>query len=411
MKSVQILATAMLTCTLAGCHTSERINYPAAPQDGTTDTIFGMEVPDIYRPLENDTAPATLAWVEAENKVTQEYLSKIPYRKAIGERLTQLANYAKRGLPHRGPDGKYYFSENDGLQNQYVIYRSTTPDGKEREVFLDPNKLSEDGTVALGGYYHSKDGKYTAYTINRSGSDWVEIYVMDTATGELLDDHIEWAKFSGATWDGDGFYYSAYPRPEAGKEFSNANENHNVYYHKIGTPQSEDTIVFSDPANPLHFHGAELAETDPTLFVTIGGQGVGNALKMRRNGAWVTVSPDQEYAADVIDVINGKVYLLTNYGADRKRIVTADVANPGRENWQELVGQLEDGVITGAGMAGEDMYVQYQKDATDHVAIYDLKGNKKKEIELPILGSVGLSTSQKYPDEVFYSIGSFTSPN
>ena len=242
-----------MTCAMAGCSTSGKLNYPAAPQDGTVDTIFGIEVSDIYRPLENDTAPATLAWVEAENKVTEEYLSKIPYRKAIADRLTHLTNYTKRGLPSRKADGKYYYSENDGLQNQYVIYRTSDLSSPDREVFLDPNTLSDDGTVALGSMSQSKDGKYTAYTVNRSGSDWVEIYVMDTETKELLPDHIEWAKFTDAIWDGDGFYYSAYPRPEEGKEFSNANENHQVMYHKLGTPQSEDKVVFADPAHPFHF--------------------------------------------------------------------------------------------------------------------------------------------------------------
>lgn len=280
MKPFHIIATAMLTCTMAGCHTSEKLNYPAAPQDGTVDTIFGLEVSDIYRPLENDTAPETLAWVEAENKVTQQYLSQIPYRGAIAERLAHLNNFVKRGVPSRENDGKYYYAENDGLKNQAVIYRTADLKSGDREVFLDPNTLSDDGTVALTGTFQSKDGKYTAYTISRSGSDWTEIYVMDTATGELLPDHIEWAKFTGAEWDGDGFYYSAYPRPEAGKEFSNANENHQVYYHKLGTPQSEDTIVFSDPANPLHFHSAGVASTEPVMFVSIGGQGVGNALKL-----------------------------------------------------------------------------------------------------------------------------------
>ncbi len=411
MKPTVILATAMLTCTMAGCSTSaEKINYPAAPQDGTVDTIFGMEVSDIYRPLENDTAPATLAWVEAENKVTEEYLSKIPFRKAIADRLTHLNNYVKRGLPSRKNDGKYYYSENDGLKNQYVIYRTDDLASGDREVFLDPNTLSDDGTVALGSISQSKDGKYTAYTINRSGSDWVEIYVMDTATKQLLPDHIEWAKFTDAVWDGDGFYYSAYPKPEEGKEFSNANENHQVYYHKLGTPQSEDTIVFSDPANPLHFHRGYVADTDPVMFVSISGQGVGNAVKMRRGGAWVTVSPDQEYDCDVIDVIDGKIYILTTYGADRKRVMVADVANPSRENWRELIPQT-DAVLKYANVTGDEMYVAYQKDASDHVAIYSLDGKKKSEVELPGIGALALSTSRNHPEDVFYSLSSFTFPS
>jgi len=399
----------MLTCSLAGCHSSGKINYPAAPQDGTVDTIFGMEVNDIYRPLENDTAPATLAWVEAENKVTEEYLSKIPFRKAIAERLTHLNNYVKRGLPSRRNDGKYYYAENDGLKNQYVIYRTGDLASDDREVFLDPNTLSDDGTVALGSITQSKDGKYTAYTINRSGSDWVEIYVMDTATKELLPDHIEWAKFTDAAWDGDGFYYSAYPRPEAGKEFSNANENHQIYYHKLGTPQSEDTLVFSDPANPLHFHSAFVADTEPVMFVSIGGQGVGNAVKMRRGGSWVTVSPDQDYDCDIIDVIDGKIYILTSFGADNKRVMVADVANPSRENWRELIPQ-SDRVLKYVRLSGDNMYVAYQKDASDHVAVYTLDGKEKSEINLPGIGSLAFSASRNHPEDVFYSLSSFAFP-
>ena len=401
----------MLGLTITACSAGHgSIKYPEAPQDGTVDTIFGLTVSDIYRPLENDTAPATLAWVEAENKVTQDYLSKISFRKNIADRLTTLNNYVKRGLPSLKNDGYFYYAENDGLRNQSVIYRSKDlADDSAREVFLDPNTLSDDGTVALDGIFRSKDGKYTAYTINRSGSDWAEIYVMDTETRELLPDHIEWAKFTGAEWDGDGFYYSAYPRPEAGKEFSNANENHQIYYHKIGTPQSEDTLVFSDPANPLHFHSAQVAESDPVLFVSIGGQGVGNAVKMRRGNDWVTVSPDQQYKTDIIDVIDGKIYILTTWGADRKRLMVADVKRPSRENWQELIPQGE-GVMKSVSLVGDDLYVVNQKDATDHIEIYSLDGTRKGEIKLPILGSVSLSTSRRHPESVYYALSSFTSP-
>ena len=401
----------MLGLTITACSAGHgSIKYPEAPQDGTVDTIFGLTVSDIYRPLENDTAPATLAWVEAENKVTQDYLSKISFRKDIADRLTTLNNYVKRGLPSLKNDGYFYYAENDGLRNQSVIYRSKDlADDSTREVFLDPNTLSDDGTVALDGIFRSKDGKYTAYTINRSGSDWAEIYVMDTETRELLPDHIEWAKFTGAEWDGDGFYYSAYPRPEAGKEFSNANENHQIYYHKIGTPQSEDTLVFSDPANPLHFHSAQVAESDPVLFVSIGGQGVGNAVKMRRGNDWVTVSPDQQYKTDIIDVIDGKIYILTTWGADRKRLMVADVKRPSRENWQELIPQGE-GVMKNVSLVGDDLYVVNQKDATDHIEIYSLDGTRKGEIKLPILGSVSLSTSRRHPESVYYALSSFTSP-
>ena len=404
------LMTTLALGTLGSCSQQKQLSYPAAPSDGTVDTIFGMTVPDIYRPLENDTAAETLAWVEAENAVTEAYLSQIPFRSKINSRLTDLTNYLKRGLSYRDNDGMFYFYENDGLKNQSVLYRKPSLDSEEREVFLDPNALSDDGTVALTGVSQSKDGKYTAYTISRSGSDWTEIYVMDTKTKELLPDHIEWAKFTGAAWDGDGFYYSAYPAPEEGKEFSNANQNHLVYYHKIGTPQSEDTVVFSDPANPFHFHHAQVAESQPVVFVSVGGQGVGNALKVRKNGAWVTMSPTQDYSVDVIDVIDNKVYILTSYGAPKKRLMVADLASPSIENWKELVPEAE-GVLTSAQFAGDKLFLTYEKDAANQVAIYDMNGNKESDMKLPGYGSVGLYTERKYPDDVYYTFTSFTSPS
>ncbi|MDE6157400.1 MAG: S9 family peptidase, partial [Muribaculaceae bacterium] len=264
-----------MTALAGSCsHSQTKLEYPQAPSDSTTYEAFGMTVDDRYRPLENDTAEATLDWVKAENTLTQDYLSKIPFRKAIHDRLDVLNRYERQGLPWKGEDGKYYFSANDGSKNQAVIYRVDKL-GDEPEVFLDPNALSDDGTVALTGLFQSHDGKYTAYTISRSGSDWTEIYVMDTASKELLPDHIEWAKFTGASWLGDGFFYSAYPAPEAGKEFSNANEGHNVYYHRLGTPQSDDTIAFEDPANPLHFHSAGVSDDQSAMILATGGQGIG----------------------------------------------------------------------------------------------------------------------------------------
>ncbi len=401
----------MTTGIFAGCTGSVRhLDYPAAPQDGTVDTVFGMTVPDIYRPLENDTSEATARWVEAENRLTQDYLSQIPYRDRIRERLTGLSDYVKRGLPWRGNDGMWYFYENDGLRNQSVLYRAKDAAGTDREVFLDPNTLSDDGTVALTGVYQSKDGRYTAYTISRSGSDWTEIYVMDTATRALVPDHIEWAKFTGAGWDGDGFYYSAYPRPEQGKEYSHANENHIVYYHKMGTPQSEDTIAFADPAHPLHFHTAQVAETEPYTFVYVGGQGVGEALKVKRDGVWTDMAPDQDYTTNVIDVIGGKAYILTSYGAPKNRIMVADLkGDPSREAWTELVPEGE-GVLTGAAFSGDNLYLTYEQDAASKVEIRALDGRKVADVALPGYGSVGLSVDRKHPEDVYYAFTSFTSP-
>jgi len=221
--------------TFSSCEKKAKIVYPETAKGNTVDTYFGVEVADPYRWLENDTSAETAAWVKAQNEVTLNYLKQIPFRATLKQQLTELTNYEKYGSPFK-KHGRYYFFKNNGLQNQSVLYVQHSPES-EPEVLLDPNKLSEDGTVALGGIYFSNNGKYMAYTISRSGSDWQEIYVLDLTTGRLLDDCILWAKITGASWQGDGFYYSAYDAPSDGKEYSNVNENHKIYYHKFGEPQ------------------------------------------------------------------------------------------------------------------------------------------------------------------------------
>ncbi len=392
--------------------TANPLTYPEAPKDATVDEYFGTKVPDPYRPLENDTAAATVAWVEAENRVTNDYLSKIPFREDIRKRLTDLANYKKIGTPWLGYDNKYYYSANDGLQNQSVIYRKATLDSPA-EVFLDPNKLSDDGTVALTGLSMSPDGKYMAYTISRSGSDWTEIYVMDTATGKLLDDHITWAKFTGATWYGDGFYYSAYDQPVAGKEFSNSNENHRIYYHKLGTPQSEDTLFYSDPEHPLHFHSVGMPEESDYIILSTGGEGIGNAVAVRnlkeKDSQWIVLEPTQDYNIGVVDVRDGKAILLSFADAPKGRIMVADLANPTRENWKVLVPE-QDGVLTSIAEVGKDHYIiEYEKNASTHLYLYTRDGKMIREIKLPSIGSAGVSTDRRNED-VFLSFTSFIQP-
>ena len=392
---------------------AQSLNYPAAPIDkSVTDTYFGVEVPDPYRPLENDTASATAAWVEAENAVTRGYLDAIPFRKGIHDRLTALFDYSKHGLPFK-KHGWIYFYENDGLRNQSVLYRTRALD-KTPEVFLDPNALSDDGTVALTGVFFSHDGRYAAYTISRSGSDWTEIYVMDAATGELLPDHIEWAKFTGADWQGNGFYYSAYPTPEKGKEFSNANENHRIYYHRLGTPQSDDILVYEEADEPLKFFSAAVPDDESVLFVIGAGQGLGNSIKMRKLGdqdaGWKEMSPTQDYEVSVLDVIDGNIYIYTNYGAPRYRLMVASVDNPGMDHWRELVPQQE-GVLTGVDFTGPDkMILTYAVDAYNRAYVYTLGGQKLSEVTLPSIGSVGFSSSRKHP-EVYYAFTSFAYPS
>ncbi|MDE6374678.1 MAG: hypothetical protein K2L09_02885 [Alistipes sp.] len=245
VRAALLLAgVALIASSCTQMKTIEHRPYPATERGTTVDNYFGTEVSDPYRWLEDDNSEATAAWVAAENAVTDDYLSQIPFRSAIRKRLTELWNYPKQGIPSRHGDAWYWFY-NDGLQNQSVLYRADAPDG-QGEVFLDPNSLSDDGTVALSDVSFSEDGKYCAYSVAASGSDWVKILVLDVASGALTDDRIEWVKFSGATWapDSKGFYYSAYDAPKAGV-YSSQNQFQKVYYHALGTPQSDDVLIYS----------------------------------------------------------------------------------------------------------------------------------------------------------------------
>ena len=406
-KTILLLSGIMvMSCTPQ----QKKLTYPKAEKVDTVDVYFGTEVADPYRCLENDTSAATAAWVEAENKVTNEYLAQIPFRKQLLERLTNLANYEKIGAPFK-KHGKYYFYKNDGLQNQSVLYVQDSLEGEPR-VFLDPNKLSDDGTVALTGLSFSHDGKYAAYTISRSGSDWTEIYVLDTVTGQLLDDHIEWAKFTGAAWQGDGFYYSAYDAPVKGKEFSNVNENHKVYYHKIGTPQTEDKLIYQNPAYPKRFYYTGTSEDERILFVYESGAGRGNNLFIKdlkkANAPFIQLTTDFDYQYSPIEVIDNNVYIFTNYGAPKNRIMVADINNPKLENWKELIPEMES-VLSSAEVIGGKLFLTYDKDASNHAYVYSQKGEHMHEIKLPSLGSVGFSGT-KDDKECFFVFTSFTTP-
>ncbi len=402
---------ALTAITAASAAAASPQSYPQAPKAPVTDNYFGIEVVDTYRPLEADTAATTLAWVEAERAVTEQSRSPIPHRDKIRAALTRYNDYGKQGLPAREHDGKYYMYNNDGLSNQSILYRSETPDGP-REIFLDPNTLSPDGTVALTGVYMSPDGKYTAYTVSRSGSDWTEIYVLDTATGQQLEDHIMWAKFTGAEWYGDGFFYSAYPTPEPGMELSAANENHLVRYHKMGTPQSEDVTVFSDPANPLHFHGAIVLPGSDALLVTAGGQGFGNAVMVRDltnpDAEWLTMYDKQDILIYPVGVRNGRLYFVTSSDAPRNRLMSVALDAPQRENWVEVIPEQQ-AVLKSAQFSQDDLILTYEQDAANHIYIHNLDGTRKGEITLPTFGQTAVSTSDKYPD-IFYSFTSFLYP-
>ncbi|MBR6272443.1 MAG: S9 family peptidase, partial [Bacteroidales bacterium] len=347
--------------------------------------------------------------VEAERKVTDDYLSHIPFRAALKDRLTALMNYERYSVPGKR-FGRYIYSKNDGLQNQSVIYIQY-PD-KEPEVLLDPNKLSDDGTVSFGGGSQSNDGKYYAYLIQRSGSDWVEIYVMDIATKELLPDHIEWAKFTGASWYKDGFFYAAYDKPVAGKEFSNVNENHKIYYHKLGTSQDQDQLFYSNPAQPRYFHQVDLTEDEHYMFLFESGQGAGSTLWIRdmqdKKGKFVQIADNMDYQYMPIEVINDQLYIYTNYDAPKGRVVKVSAKAPQMKNWKDLIPET-DNVLVSAQMAAGKMILTYDKDAANHSYVYDLDGNMLHEIALPTFGEVGFSSRYDEP-EVYYGFTSFVYP-
>ena len=405
----QLLMT-MATVLLSTSASAQGIQYPKADKDGTVDNYFGTEVADPYRWLEDDTSAKTAAWVEAENKITNAYLSKIPFRQKLLKRLTEVANYEKLSAP-RKHHGRWYFYKNDGLQNQYVMYVMDQLGGTPR-VFLDPNKLSTDGTVALQGVYFSNNGKYAAYTISRSGSDWQEFYVIDLKTGQLTTDHIEWAKFSGAAWQGDGFYYSAYDAPTQGKEFSNVNEGMKIYYHKIGTPQSDDVLFYQNPAQPKRFYTVSVNEEETMMFLYEDGAGAGNTLFVRDlrkpNSQFIQMTADMDYRYTPLYTEGEKIYLFTNYGAPRNRIMTADINRPGINDWQELIAEQQN-VLNNADVINRQLILTYSQDASDHAYLYGLDGRQIREVKLPSVGSVGF-TGDEHEPECFYTFTSFTIP-
>ena len=400
---------------LSSCDTRYTVKeYPVAHRDeDVADDYFGTKVADPYRWLENDTSAATLAWVEAQRAVTNDYLSHIPFRNEIKDRMTELADYEKYGMPSK-KFGKYFYSKNDGLQNQSVFYVQDV-NGGEPEVLLDPNKLSDDGTVSLTGISLSNDGKYLAYLIQRSGSDWSEIFVLDVETKELLPDHVEWAKFTGAAWYKDGFFYSAYDKPEEGKEFSNINENHKIYYHKIGDSQENDKLFYENPAQPRYFHSVFLTDDERFMFLTESGQASGHTLFIRDmldpDGKFIPLAENMDYTYSPIDVIDNVMYVFTNYNAPKGKICYVSVDNlakAGVENWNVLVPE-SDNVITSAQLAAGKMIVTYDQDASNHSYVYNLDGTMLHEIAFPTFGAVGFSCSYD-EQEVFYSFTSFTFP-
>ena len=407
---LSIAAASMLSSVDAVAQTA----YPKAHKDNTVDVYFGEKVADPYRWLEDDMSAQTAEWVDAENAVTRKYLDNIPMRKNILKRLKETANYEKIGIPFKR-QGKWYVYRNNGLQNQSVLYQmdSPTADTSKQRVWLDPNALSTDGTVALKGIYFSHNGRYMAYVISRSGSDWEEIYVKDCQTGRDIDDHIVWAKFTGATWLGDGFYYSAYDAPEKGRETSAKNSVQKIYYHKIGTPQSEDQLFFMNPTQPLRFYNVDIDHDEKVMTLNEGGMDNGNNLYVRDltkpNSQFIQMCSDTRFRYSTVETVGKKMYILTNAGAPKYRLMVADVDRPGYNDWKEVVPEGES-VLTDVTFAADRMILQYSKDNCNQMYTYTTDGKLIGEIKLPTFGSTSAS-GMRGQKEVFYSFTSYTMPN
>lgn len=388
----------------------DKLDYPMTKKVDTVDVYFGTQVPDPYRWLEDDNSEETKAWVVAENKVTNNYLAQIPFRNQIKDRLTKLWDYPKISAPFK-KGGYYFVFKNDGLQNQDVAYIKDSLNGADR-VILDPNTLSEDGTVALTNFVVSDDGKYLAYGIARGGSDWNEFFIKDIASDQLLNDHLVWIKFSNIAWKDDGFYYSRYPEPAEGDELTGVNENCQVYYHKVGTDQSTDVLVYDDPSHPQWGFGAGVTEDNKYLIIGVTESTSGNALYIKdieKNGPVVKLieSFDKDY--NVIDHVDGKLLVLTNSEASNYKVISIDMKNPALEHWTDFIPE-KDYVLENVSYIGGKFIAQYLKDAYSHIEIYDQKGTYTSDLEIPLIGSVSGFRGENTDNETFYTLTSFTTP-
>jgi prolyl oligopeptidase len=389
-----------------------QLNYPTTKKGDVVDDYYGTKVADPYRWLEDDNSEETKSWVNQQNDVTNSYLSKIPFRDKIKTRFAELYNYPKYSSPFKGGDN-YFFFKNDGLQNQSVLYIQKSLESQP-EIFLDPNKLSSDGTVSLTTLAISKDGKYFAYGTASGGSDWNEFFVMEVSTKKILDDHLKWIKFSGISWKDDGFYYHRFPEPEKGAELSKANQFGQVYYHKLGTKQSEDILVYDDKNNPTRYFGVSTTEDERFLSISFAEGTNNNGLLVKdlsqSNSQFVTIVGNLDNNYNVVDNIDDKLLIQTDYKAPNYRLILVDPKNPDEKNWVELLPEARN-VLQGVSFIGGKMVVNYLKDASSHVYLYETNGKLIEEIKLPSVGTVGGYNGKKDDNIAFYTFTSFTYPS
>jgi prolyl oligopeptidase len=405
-RSVGILALAFAAQTM-------KIDYPRTRKVEQVDDYHGTSVPDPYRWLEDDNAEETLAWVKAQNEVTFRYLEGLPQREPLRRRLTELWNYPRYGTPFR-KGGRYFFFKNDGLQNQSVLYKQASLDAPP-EVLLDPNQLSEKGTAALSTLELSEDGKHLVYGIATAGSDWQEFRVRDVESGSDLADHLEFIKFSGASWthDGAGFFYSRYPEPSGEEAQGGLNLNQKVYYHRLGTPQSEDRLVYERPDQPEWGFGAEVSDDgEYAVFHITHGTDERNRVyyqKIAKGGEVVRLLDDFDATYHFLGNDGSHFYFRTNLDAPRYRIVAIDVDSPARESWKEILPQSDD-VLESVSLVNEKFVALYLEDAHSRVALFSKDGAHLKDVDLPTLGSVSSLSGERKDEEMFLAFQSFVYP-
>ncbi len=393
-----------------------QLSYPETRQTDQSDNYHGTIVTDPYRWLEDDMSNETEDWVKAQNKVTSAYLSAIPLRDDLKKRIAELYNYSRTGIPFKRGDYLYYF-HNSGLQNQSVLYRQKGVDGKP-ELILDPNLLSTDGTTQLVDFVLSKDGKYATWGVSKGGSDWHTLFVKDMTTLENLTDTLQWVKVSVISWQGDGFYYSRYPDPGNNSELSSKNENHQVWFHKIGTSQKDDILVYEDEANPQRFHQCFTDEEERYVFLSISDRGKGfdgDALYYMDNQSahkkfTPIIAEVGKYSYELVDVVNGQFLIETNDQAPNKKLILVDPAKPQREYWQTIIAEKEV-PLENVGTAGGKIFARYLVDVKSKVLVFDHTGKQTGEVDLPGLGTAVGFNGLKTDKYLFYAFTSFIFPS
>jgi prolyl oligopeptidase len=408
--TIILLVGVLISCKQESKFPKIEVKYPETKKIDHTDTYWGEAVADPYRWLEDDYSEDTKSWVEAQNKVSFGYLEQIPFREAVRKRLEEVWNYEKISSPTSYGDYEYYY-RNDGLQNQSVLYRRQGPDGKE-ELFLDPNKLSDEGTTSLGGTAFTKDGKLFAYAVSVAGSDWRDIYVMDAESKSLLDDKIVDAKFTGIAWNGnEGFFYSTYDKPD-GSKLSAFTNNHKLYYHRLGTDQSQDILVFGDDNNPRRYVGASVTEDEKYLVITAANSTTGNELYIqdltRTFSPVVQMVDNMENTHYVIDHIDGELFLFTNLNAPNNKIVKTGIASLTPGNWKEVIPETEN--VLDISKGGGKLFASYLKDAITEVKQFDYTGKLERTIALPGIGTANGFSGKKEETDLYYTFTSYITP-